>query len=488
LLDARGANKHGSNYKKYPVYPKKSCSSLSILSYNYLYPCFQIVNRQSSIINGLMSVIYSDSQTASPGSILRQDTGSGIYGTPSRFGDAPESLPPMAVNVSLTIERRLPALGEVIVAPNQTVVSDTILARALLPGRPQVFNLSEIFEENPKDLSKRMLKQVGERVKAGELIAQRKGLGGKSFKAPFDATLSVYDEASGYISLTPQPEAYNLEAFVRGTITGIIPSYGATVQVQANYARGAFGFGGERHGVLRVLANKPGDPIDPAAIDPRTTYFILLGGSYITAEVMKKAVEMKVRGIITGSVREEELVKFLSYRKRQSLYRVGQYAWRFPADISGQDSPFTLVVTEGFGMRPMASRLFEMLVAHDGEELSINGTTRLRRGWQRPEIVVPVLTRAEVTRAATKLTMTEQLPRPGSIVRLINPTYLGAVGQVVSLPPSRRGVSPGQLDRLAEVEVQGTRLVLPFADIEVLEQPVAAPPRTPPPQSSRQIV
>ena len=351
--------------------------------------------------------------------------------------------------------------------------SDTVLARTLLPGRPRVYNLAELLETTPRELNKLLKKPVGSVIGKGEVVAARKGLGAKQFKAPFDAILSVVDVASGYITLTPQPAPFNLEAYVRGQVAEIIPSYGAMIQLQGSYARGAVGFGGERYGVLRVLATKPTDPIDPAAIEPRTTFFILLGGSYVTAEVLRRAVEMKVRGIITGSIREEELTKFLEYRNRQSFYRVGQHAWRFPADLSGQDSPLTLVVTEGFGLRPMASRLFEMLLGHDGEELSINGTTRLRRGWQRPEIIMPLATSQEVSHASTGLSIAEQLPRAGSTVRLINPTYLGAVGQVVGLPPSRRGVSPGQLDRLAEVEVSGKRLILPFADIEVIEQPNA---------------
>ena len=432
-----------------------------------------------------MSAMYSDSTTSSPGSILRQGGGSGV----SAAGGS-QFLPALAQNVTLRVERRLPALGEVTVAPGQRVDGDSVLARTLLPGRPRVYNLAELLAVPPRELNKLLKKPVGSRLAKNEVLAASKGLRGRQFRVPFDSNLAVVDDETGYISLTPQPEPYNLEAFVRGQVAEVIPSYGAVVQLQAGYARGAFGFGGERHGVLRVLATKPTEPINPAMIDPRMTFFILLGGSYITAEALKRAVELKVRGIITGSIREEELTKFLEYRQRAAFYQVGQHAWRFPADLSGQDSPLTLVVTEGFGLRPMASRLFEMLLGHDGEELSINGTTRLRRGWQRPEIIMPVLTSLEAKRPATGLSAADQLPKPGSTVRLINPTYLGAVGQVVSLPPSRRGVHPGQLDRLAEVEVTGKRLVLPFADIEVLDQAGnSAIGNGPPPiTGSRQIV
>ena len=88
---------------------------------------------------------------------------------------------------------------------------------------------------------------------------------------------------------------------------------------------------------------------------------------------------------------------------------------------------------------------------------------------QRPEIIIPLVTTGGANRPAARFEG-PLIPRVGSIVRLTNPTYLGAVGQVVSLPASKRGIHPGQLERLAKVDVQGTTLVLPFADIEVLDQ------------------
>lgn len=385
-------------------------------------------------------------------------------------------LPAMAQNLTLRVTRRLPAAGELLAGVGQRVDSDTVVARTSISGQPSLYNLAEYFGVLPRDAVKFLQKQAHAEFNEGDVIAGRKGLfGRRQFKAPFDGKVSAIDSTGGYISLTPKAQPFNLEAYVGGLVVDSIPNLGLSIQLQAGYARGAFGFGRERHGLLRVLATNPSDPLEPAAIDARATNYILLAGSYITAEALRRAVELKVRGIIAGSIQEEELTKFLEYRQRTSFYQVGSYNWRFPAELSGHDSPFTLVITEGFGLRPMANRLFEMLAGHDGEELSINGHTQLRRGWQRPEIIVPVIANTAVSRPPARLEPV-QLPRVGSLVRLINPTYLGAVGHVVSLPASKRGMHPGQLDRLAKVDVAGTTLVLPFADIEVLDQTVTAAP------------
>lgn len=381
---------------------------------------------------------------------------------------APQHYPSLAINVGLQVERRLPVPGEVLVATGMRVEADSPVAHTLMPGRPRLLNLSEFFEVPSKELSKLMLKEVNERVPQGELIAQKKGLRGRSIRAPFDCILSAFDEETGYVSFTPLSKPFTLEAFVRGQVAEVIPSYGVKLDVKASYARGAFGFGGERHGVLRALVSEANQTVDPDLIDQRSAYFIVLAGATITAEALRRAVAAKVRGIIAGSIREEELADFLGYRHRQSLYKVGQNMWRFPADVGNNDAPLTLVITEGFGSRPMATRLFDMLAAHNGQEISISGSTRLRRDPKRPEIIVPV-TPAEAGQPATSLNPSDQIPRVNSIVRLLNPSFVGVTARVIRLSVGKR-TGVGQLDRIAEVEVAGHRVTVPFSDIEVIEQ------------------
>jgi len=409
------------------------------------------------------------------GGNLRPNLGNRVQLAGNTPGSATQYLPALAQNLTLKVTRRLPTAGEVLAGIGHKVESDTVIATTRIPGQPKLFNLAEYFGVTPKEAIKFLKKDVQESFNTDDIIAVNKSLvGRRQFRAPFDGTISALDDLGGYISLTPRPQPFKLEAYVRGMVVDVIQNYGVGIQLQAAYARGAFGFGRERHGLLRVMATNPAEPLDPAAIDARATNFILLGGSYLTAEGLRRAIDLKVRGIIAGSIHEEELAKFLEYRRQSQLYRVGSYNWRFPAEPFSPDSPFTLVITEGFGIRPMASRLFEMLAGHDGEELSLNGQTQLRRGLQRPEIIIPLITTGGANRPAARFEG-PLLPRVGSIVRLLNPTYLGAVGQVVSLPASRRGIHPGQLERLAKVDVQGTTLVLPFTDIEVLDPGPIAP-------------
>ncbi len=378
----------------------------------------------------------------------------------------PIHYPDMGWNLDFEVERRLPREGEILVAAGQRVEGDTLIARTSLPGRPRLFNLAGHFNTGPEEISRLLVKEVGQEVAEGEVIARPKGFFGIQFKAPFSGVIAGFDPATGYLNLSPAPTPFSLDAYVQGHVTEIIPGFGAKIGLRAGYIRGAFGLGGEQHGVLRALATDPGEPVLPGQIEARANSLILLGGSFITTEALRRAVETKVRGIICGSIQEAELNKFLEYRQRTTFYRVGSHNGRFPADLSPVSCPFTLVITEGFGEHPMAAPIFELLLGQEDHLLSLNGTTRLGPGGRRPEIIIPIKLASEVAKPPVSLDPAQQAPRTGSIVRLTNPGYLGMVGKIRSLPTSRRG---GQPSGMVEVEVNESRVFVPLTNLEILQ-------------------
>ena len=58
----------------------------------------------------------------------------------------------------------------------------------------------------------------------------------------------------------------------------------------------------------------------------------------------------------------------------------------------------TLIVTEGFGDIAMAERTFDLLNKREGDFAAINGTTQIRAGVMRPEVVIPPQRRRESPR------------------------------------------------------------------------------------------
>jgi hypothetical protein len=144
--------------------------------------------------------------------------------------------------------------------------------------------------------------------------------------------------------------------------------------------------------------------------------------------------------------------------------------WDFPppsfATPTSVPPDFVLIITEGFGPVPMSPRTFEMLAAYDGQEIAIDGTTRLRGGLSRPEIVIPLAR----TTAVRWLEETGPKVEVGKNVRLLAQAYLGQLAQVVSLPVGPRASQSGVLTTVAEVQLStGQRLRVPIVNLEVLE-------------------
>ena len=71
-------------------------------------------------------------------------------------------------------ERRLPLKGEVVVERGQAVRRDQVVARTELPGEVATLNLVNRLGISPQELAGYMLKKEGDRVAAGEPLAETK--------------------------------------------------------------------------------------------------------------------------------------------------------------------------------------------------------------------------------------------------------------------------------------------------------------------------
>jgi hypothetical protein len=203
------------------------------------------------------------------------------------------------------------------------------------------------------------------------------------------------------------------------------------------------------------------DPILPEMIDARSAYAIIIGGSSITAAALRRAVQGQVRGVIVGGVDEVELRAFLGWSSAGS-WRPEPGTWQ----LAGQP-PFalTLVVTEGFGARPMSAPLFELLASHDQKEALVEGQTRLRGPMQRPRVVIPLSSRM----SGIQLEPPRPTLRPGSTVRLLDSEHLGQVGQVRTVSARPRRLASHVRSPAVELLLEdGSTLVLPRTAVEVL--------------------
>ncbi|HWQ13703.1 MAG TPA: hypothetical protein VNL77_12940 [Roseiflexaceae bacterium] len=375
----------------------------------------------------------------------------------------PSGTPPLVAGAMARIERRLPHPGEVLVRVGQRVEPDEVVARAFVPGTPRIVNLARALSVAPSRVERAMRREVGNKVAQGEVLASTGTLGGRTCLSPVDGVIAMVDGETGYVTIVPDPATVELQATVRGIVMEVLPYEGVRIETPAAQVYGVFGFGPERAGVLRLLVTDPSEPILPEHLDARSAYAIVIGGSGISATALQRAVKEQVRGVIVGGVDEAELRAFLGWDS-PARWRTGVRTWRFPAPE--REHELTLVVTEGFGVRPMSSPLFELLASHDRQEALIEGVTQLAGPLRRPRVVIPLSART----AGIQIDPPRPALRPGATVRLLDHEHMGQVGRVRAVPGAPRRLAASRV-RVAAVEViqeDTTALTLPRTAVEVL--------------------
>jgi hypothetical protein len=376
----------------------------------------------------------------------------------------PAGTPPLISSALARIERRLPYAGEVIVRQGQRVEPEEVVARAFVPGIPQIVNMARALQIAPALVERAMVREVGNKVAQGEVLARSSRIGGRVCISPVGGKIEAVDSETGYVTVSPDPTVYELQATVRGLVMDVIPNQGVRIETPAAQVYGAFGFGPERSGVLQLLVTDPAEPIEPDKITAKSAYAIMIGGSGITAAALRRAVKEQVRGVIVGGIDESELRAFLGWDSVRD-WRAASGTWQVPAGTGGQQYDLTLVVTEGFGTQPMSVPLFDLLAAHDRQEALIEGLTRLRGPMQRPRVVIPLSSRT----SGIQIDPPRLQLRAGANVRLLDTAHFGQIGQVRTISSAPRRLASRVRALAVDIMLEdGTTILLPRTNVEVL--------------------
>jgi hypothetical protein len=360
----------------------------------------------------------------------------------------------------------LPMAGEVLKRVGNRVEPDEVVARTLVPARGQRFAVARELGIAPKSLAAGVVLEDEADIEVGDVLVRVGRLRQRVWRAPIAGTLSHDEVEQGYLVITPDSENYERRVHIKGFVIAVEPYRSITIQTPAALVQGAFGFGLEQHGVLRAAVTDERDELLPEMLDERSALSILVGGGPVGADALARAVELRVRGLIVGSITEEALRTFLGYRG-DADWTVGGNGWDVPPATAGRDFPLTLVVTEGFGHRPMNSPAFELLTSYAGSEAAINGQTWLHGPERcRPQVIIP-LTRAD----PAEIPPEEEAERlgVGVAVRLLKDDLLGQVGLIVGFPRRMQTLGCGVRYRVAEVHLpDGQDVMVPLENLEVL--------------------
>ncbi|MCF7807160.1 MAG: hypothetical protein K9M49_06730 [Candidatus Marinimicrobia bacterium] len=354
-------------------------------------------------------------------------------------------------------DRILPLKGEVVVKLNDQVTPDDIVARTHLPGNVQMMNVGNLLNIDPTDVEAVMLKPIGSKYAKGEIIAETKGFFGlfkSNVVAPIDCTCESVSAITGQVVLRDAPIPVEVDAYMRGTVAEVVPEEGVVIEADAVFIQGIFGIGGESRGELVVLAESREDELTADMIKPEHAGKVLVGGSFLSLNAYKKALEMKVAGIVVGGFNYYDLEEILGYTLGVAI-------------TGSEDLVTSLILTEGYGEIRMGSRTFDLLKLHHGKFTSINGATQIRAGVIRPEIVIP-LNKEDLKGDAQAVKINEGI-QAGSLVRVIRAPYFGRIGTVVSLPSALHKMESETMVRVAEIKIDDEVMTIPRANLEMVE-------------------
>ena len=282
------------------------------------------------------------------------------------------------------------------------------------PDEPErVVDIAELMQMPSLIARRYIIVNIGDKVGLGQLLAQDPDPESETVAyAPLSGTITNIE--GSLITIKRPFILTQCYAFLEGTVVEIFPQFGAIIESEMHLEQGSFGLGGECYGKLKLLVQQPDMIASPNDISDDCRGKIVVAGALVTAEVLLRAREVGVAGIISGGAHNIDLVKIMGREIEPGL----------PSDILG----FTLLLSEGMGQIAIRDQLFTILAQANNSIISMHGLTQIRAGVIRPSIYFD-------RRLAPK-NESNSSHKPldiGSQIRLIREPFFGELGKIVSL-------------------------------------------------------
>ncbi len=348
--------------------------------------------------------------------------------------------------------RVLPVAGEVLVEMGQVVEATQPVARAMLPGAVVPVNAATTLGVPVVELKDKMVVATGDSIVCGQVLARSRSFFGwfdHAVEAPVDGTVESISAFTGQIMVRAAPQPLEVTAYLPGKVVEILPQNGVTIESEVALIQGIFGIGKEQLGPLIDLGQTGNGDLSAAQITEAHRDAIVLGRRSIDFEAMKKMIDQGVRGAVVASVDGGEVTRLIG--RELNIAATGD-----------EVIDFTLIITEGFGELMMSRNTYQLLAGMNGRQVSINGTTQIRAGVIRPEVIGPPRTEQGERPAATD--------KQSSRVRIVRGEHFGALGHIEGMPETPVTVSSGVTTRVVEVALDdGRRVTVPRPNVEQLD-------------------
>jgi hypothetical protein len=349
---------------------------------------------------------------------------------------------PQQTHVSLLVivrrARLLPARGSIHVRVNQKVSPSDVIGRATLAPPHYLFDIAHGLGLPPAKADRYLRREADEKVTKGDVLAGPVGWMRRVVRAPEDGRVVL--QGDGRLLYEGVGEVFELRAGLPGTVIGMEPDLGVTIETVGALMEGVWGNGRQEFGSLRMATPGSGNMLAAGDLNIDMRGAVAVAGRLEDPNIFHALTALPARGVIAGSMP----------------------AALIPAALACE---LPVVLTEGFGKTPMNSAIFELFSTNVGREASVNAQPADPWKGLRPEVIIPLpaVGSADVPADAVQLVV-------GRRVRVLRAPYAGREGSVVSLPEGLLQLPNGIRVACAEVELGDSGLVrVPIANLDILE-------------------
>jgi hypothetical protein len=334
--------------------------------------------------------------------------------------------------------RVLPVTGRVLVRKSQMVSAVDVICEANQHPQHVILDIARGLGVGVSEADQLIQKAAGENFAEGDVLAGPVGWGKRVVRAPCSGTIIL--SGRGKLLLEEETPPGQVLAGLPGEVISLIPGRGAVIESIGALVQGVWGNGEINLGLLRVLIKKVEDMLSVEQLDIELRGTVVFGGYCGDEQVLRAAADLPLKGLILSSMAASLI----------SLAR---------------EIPLPIIVVEGFGLLPINSAAFNLLVTSDRREVAINAEPLDPYIDQRPEIFIslPVNQMVHEPKDATIFS-------PGQRVRVTRAPHQSQVGTLMSLKPGLEAFPNGIKAKSAEIELENSiRVKLPLANLEVLE-------------------
>jgi hypothetical protein len=350
-------------------------------------------------------------------------------------------IPPVTHVIPMTAIRRervLPVPGTVTVRVNERVQASHVVAEAEPANKHYFLDIARGLGVRENQVGKYLTCHEGDRVDEGAVLAGPVGLTRRTVRAPTNGRIITI--SGGRVLFEVLGNLIQLRAGFPGVVIATDGVRTVSIQTTGALIQGVWGNGRQDYGVMRMVGEGPADRLKTDQIDVNLRGAVLVAGICDSSAPLYQATELAVRGVIVGGLTSDliPVVKSL---------------------------PYSVIVLEGFGTRPINPHTFSLINRNIGREVAIEAKPASQYLHHQPEVIIP----HSVSRDVSYPDEVIQLAA-GVRIRVLRSPYEGEVGTVVEVL-DRPMVYPSGVSALsARIELEGAGTVtVPVANLEILQ-------------------